>query len=62
MVELSTDIRCSDNPRTGISVGTLSELESRPMSTETLRCDPATGRIGSVVIVPGGEKDSEFAI
>jgi len=62
VVELSTDIRCSDNPRTGISVGTLSELESRPMSTETLRCDPATGRIGSVVIVPGGEKDSEFAI
>jgi len=32
------------------------------MSTETLRCDPSTGRIGSIVVVPSGEKDSEFAI
>jgi len=62
MVEISTDISCSDNPRTGISEGSLSELESRPMSTETLTCDPATGRIGSIVVVPGGEKDAEFAI
>jgi hypothetical protein len=62
IVELSTDIRCSDQPRTGISVGALSELESRPMSTETLRCDPATGRIGSIVVVPDRNQDSEFAI
>jgi hypothetical protein len=62
VVELSTDISCADGPRTGLSVGSLSELESRPLSTETLRCDPATGRIGSIVVVPGGEKDSEVTI
>ena len=62
IVELSTDIRCSDKPRTGISVGSLSDLETRPMSTETMRCDPATGRIGSIVVVPDANKETELAI
>src|SRR6188768_2672659 len=61
-VELSTDIQCSDRPLTGISVGALSELESRPVSTETPRCDPVTGRIGSIVLVPESNKEGEFAI
>ena len=62
ILEIDTDIACSDHPTTGIAVGKLSELESRPMSAETPQCNPATGRIGSLVILPGGEKDQETAI
>jgi len=62
IVEITTDINCADRPKTGIAVGALSQLESRPVSTETEQCDSSTGRIGSIVIVPGGEKDSDFAI
>ena len=45
-----------------MSVGSLGQLETRPMSTETDRCDPSTGRIGSIVVLPGSNKDGEFAI
>ena len=62
ILEIHTDIACSDRPTTGIAVGKLSELDSRPMSAETAQCNPATGRIGSLVILPGAEKDQETAI
>jgi hypothetical protein len=62
ILEIDTDIACSDHPTTGIAVGKLSELENRPMSAETPQCNAATGRIGSLVILPGDEKDKETAI
>lgn len=61
-IELTTDISCADRPKTGISVGPLGELETRPLSTETDRCTPGTGRIGSIVVLPKDDRKSQFAV
>lgn len=56
-LEITTDVACSDLHETSITVGTLSELELKEPSTATLACDPATGRIGSLVLIPSGSED-----
>lgn len=62
IVEISTDISCSDRPSTSITVGQLAGLEQRPPGTVTDRCAPESGRIGSIVLVPDDEKDAPFAV
>lgn len=59
---LDTDARCEDVIGTTITTGTLDGLEERPPVTATSRCDVATGRIGSLVIIPEAEKDGDLAI
>lgn len=66
VVDVTTDLPCG-TPRaahvtTTISVGPLSGLDGRPPSATTTRCDPKTGRIGSLVVVPSGADDAEVAV
>ena len=57
-LEISTDIPCSELHETSISSGTLAQLESRPAVATTAHCEPATGRVGSIVLVPGQSGDA----
>jgi hypothetical protein len=61
-VEISTDIDCSDHPKTGISLGRRNEIETRPLSTETEQCNSKTGRIGSIVLIPDEDNGEEFGL
>lgn len=60
--EVSTDIACAEHGGTNLNVGRLAEIDGRPVGSSRLACDPATGRIGSVVIVPSGDDDEEVAV
>ena len=59
--EVTTDIACSEHRGTILSVGRLSEIDSRPVSSSRAECDPKTGRIGSVVVVPSEGNEDEIA-
>lgn len=59
--EVTTDIACAEHRGTTLTVGRLSEIDARPISSTRAECDPRTGRIGSVVIVPSGDNDQEIA-
>ena len=61
-LEIATDADCSDVTGTAITSGLLVQLEGLPPTTETTRCDPKTGRIGALVVVPAGKKDEKFAV
>jgi formylglycine-generating enzyme required for sulfatase activity len=61
-VEITTTVACAESPDTAISVGRLGEdLESRPIAGSSTACD-ATGRVGSLVLVPSGDKSEQFAV
>jgi hypothetical protein len=60
-LEISTDVPCGEGLDTAITVGELGVIETKPASATTSKCDPQTGRIGSLVAVPGGEGPSEVA-
>ena len=62
LLEVTTDVDCTEVDSTSITVGTLSELEDKPPVIETPRCDEATQRIGSTMIVPSGDNDEEVAV
>jgi hypothetical protein len=60
-VELTTDIPCSAGLKTTLQTGHPGQdVEERPPTVETTACE--NGRIGSVVVVPSGAKDDEFAV
>ena len=61
-IELTTDVKCADVKGTAITIGDLAGLDGKPSTTVTPACDPQTGRIGSMVIVPSGSKDDVVAI
>jgi hypothetical protein len=61
-LEISTNAPCANVSGTTISTGTIGELEGIPPRTSTFNCDAATGRIGSITIVPRDSKDVEFGI
>ena len=61
-IELTTDVRCTDVKGTAITIGDLTALDSKPVTTVTPACDPSTGRIGSMVIVPSAANDDIVAI
>jgi hypothetical protein len=61
-VEVTTDVKCSDLRGTTFTVGELSTLDERPLTTTTTQCDPALTRIGSMVIVPSGDNDDTVAL
>lgn len=62
VIEITTDVQCSDHPSTGIAVGRAGDLDIRAFSTVTTRCDADTGRIGAMVVVPGPDNPGELAI
>lgn len=61
-LELSTDVPCSQVEDTSITAGDASALESGQPSAVTTACDASTGRIGSLVLVPSGEKDARVRV
>ena len=61
-IELTTDVKCADVKGTAITIGDLAGLDGKPSTTVTTACDPQTGRIGSMVIVPSGSKEDVVAI
>ena len=61
-VEIQTNVNCADVKGTSITIGNLADLDARPATTVTAACNPSTGRIGSIVIVPSGESRETVAI
>jgi formylglycine-generating enzyme len=61
-VELSTDVPCGELAGTTAQVGRLGpNLEARAPSVATTSCS-ASGRIGSFVVVPSGDRKDEFGV
>jgi hypothetical protein len=61
-VTITTDAKCADIDGVGVSVGVLgNDLENKPASALSLKCDDATGRIGTLVLVPSGSSNDEVA-
>jgi hypothetical protein len=60
-LEITTDVPCTGQLETSIAVGLLGEIETKPFSGSTNHCDPATGRIGSLVAVPSDELSAKVA-
>jgi hypothetical protein len=61
-LELTTDFQCSDLRETAIVVGTPDDVETKAPATIYSECDHATGRIGSLVVVPSGSTDDSVAV
>jgi hypothetical protein len=66
MLDVTTDVSCG-GPLTGhvatsITVGRIADVDQRPPAATVTRCDAATGRIGSLAIVPSGAEDAEVAV
>jgi hypothetical protein len=66
VVDVSTDVPCggarAGHLTTSIAAGELASIDERPPAATVTRCDPATGRIGSLVVVPSGADNAEIAI
>jgi hypothetical protein len=60
-VDVYSEVACDKAPDVIVTVGQLGELESRPPSSSVRRCDPATGRVGTVVLHPSGDTDDAVA-
>jgi hypothetical protein len=61
-VELTTDVDCAEDVHTTLQVGSAgSDVEGRSPKVDTVACQPG-GRIGSVVLVPSGANNAEFAV
>lgn len=59
VVEVSTDLPCDKHGGTSIAVGKLGALDARSPAATTSTC--RGGTLGSLVVVPSGEDDSELA-
>lgn len=66
MLEVTTDVSCGGpligHVVTSITVGRIADVDQRPPAATVTRCDAATGRIGSLAIVPSGTEDAEVAV
>lgn len=60
LLDLRTDVDCRDISATTIAVGTLDDLERRPIATSTSAC--TLGRIGTLMLVPSGDNTAEVAV
>ncbi len=60
VVRISTDAKCGDIHGVALATGTLGDaLDGKPASTVSMACDPATGHLGTVVLLPSGADDTE---
>jgi hypothetical protein len=60
VVEVTTDVPCNEAKGTTITVGRFLETDSRDPVAETVQCKD--GRVGSLVVVPSGERDDQVEI
>ncbi|HEU4538239.1 MAG TPA: hypothetical protein VFS00_29155, partial [Polyangiaceae bacterium] len=62
-VDVWTDLPCEETHGTALFVGRAGDdLERKPPARVSLRCDPASKRLGGLVLVPtGDERDAELA-
>lgn len=63
-ITVTSDVRCADLKGISIVTGPRASAESAPPVTTTTQCTTVDGRsrIGTLVIVPSGEKGSELAV
>ncbi len=61
-VRVSTDVPCTDLRGTVVTAGVLGALAGAGARGETDRCDPETGRLGTLVVVPSGGRDEQVAV
>ncbi|MBI3202397.1 MAG: LamG domain-containing protein [Myxococcales bacterium] len=61
-VVLSTDVDCPRVVETTLGVGTLSNVNDKPPASGRKGCKTASGRIGSLVVVPSGDDHAEVAL
>lgn len=59
-VALSTNVPCEAIDGTGLVVGTPDDVESKDVTSVTATCDD--GRIGTMVILPGKDREAVFAV
>ncbi len=59
-VEVTTDLPCAEHGGTAITVGRVGAMEAKSPAAVTSRCG-ADGWVGSLVLVPSGEADTEVA-
>jgi N-acetylneuraminic acid mutarotase len=59
---ITTDLDCSAVKDTSFAVGDLTGIDTRPASTTSTQCDPATHRLGSVVVIPSGSNGADVAV
>jgi hypothetical protein len=59
---MTTDVPCTSLGETSVTVGTLDQLETKPPLATSSTCDAMTGKLGTLVLVPSGAKDEEFAV
>lgn len=60
-LELTTDVPCDEVGGVAITVGTPGALESKPPAAVSLVCRD-DGTLGTLVVVPSGERDAELAV
>src|SRR5512137_2909405 len=62
-LEITTDVPCDKLSDVAITTGpTTAGVEGSAITLLTSKCDKATGRIGSLVVVPSGSVDDAVAI
>jgi hypothetical protein len=59
---LSTDVKCADMRGTSVTVGRLGEIETKAATTSSTFCDPSSGDLGALVIVPSSGNRDEVAM
>jgi len=64
VIDVTTDVPCGGAQRltTAIAAGDFGDIEARAPVATTTHCDPSTGRIGSLVLVPSGAEDARVAV
>jgi hypothetical protein len=66
VLDVTTDVSCGGSltggVATSITVGRIADVDQRPPATTVTHCDSATGRIGSLALVPSGAEDAEVAV
>ncbi|MEZ4220129.1 MAG: DUF5050 domain-containing protein [Polyangiaceae bacterium] len=60
MLEVTTDASCVDVRGTSITVGSAAAVEQKSPAARTTHC--SSGRVGSLAVVPSGDKDDEVAV
>ena len=61
-LHLTTNVPCESRLQTQVFVRTSPLTELDPPVAETDRCEPSEPRVGTLVVTPGGARDSSFGV
>lgn len=61
-MKVTTDANCADIRGATFAAAELSRLDDVLTGSRSAQCDPATGSLGSVVVVPSGARDAEVSL